>query len=157
MATLKDRSKAKLCVLPDVTIHYPTNVQIGYNVFVNRGVQIDAPSSICIGDGTLIGPHVVINSGNHRFDAPDLWIRNQGHDLRPIIIGSDVWIGANVTILAGAIVGDGCVIGAGAVVSGKIPANSVATGIPARAVRRRGRRPTAENTEESNTAHMDHD
>ncbi|EHN71514.1 DapH/DapD/GlmU-related protein [Aliivibrio fischeri] len=37
--------------------------------------------------------------------------------VRPIIIGNDVWIGANVILLPGITIGDGVIIAAGAVVS----------------------------------------
>jgi len=45
------------------------------------------------------------------------------------------WIAGNVTITAGAKIGNGCVIGAGSVVTGTIPDNTLAYGVPCRAVR----------------------
>ena len=46
-----------------------------------------------------------------------------------------MWCGVNVTILAGVTIGDDVVIGAGSVVTGDIPENSVAAGVPARVLR----------------------
>ena len=125
----------KLCVFSDTVFHYPVNIFIGENVFINRLVTITAPAIVTIGDFALIGPGVVINSGNHRFTSLDLPIRKQGHELRPIHIGRDVWIGANVSVLAGVTIGDGAIIGAGAVVSKDIPPYAVAIGVPARVQR----------------------
>lgn len=49
-------------------------------------------------------------------------------------IGNHVFVGANVTILPNVTIGDYAVIGAGSVVTHDIPANTVAYGVPARAV-----------------------
>ncbi|HJF46585.1 MAG TPA: sugar O-acetyltransferase, partial [Limosilactobacillus oris] len=54
---------------------------------------------------------------------------------KPVTIGSNCWLAANVTICPGVTIGDGCVIGAGAVVTQDMPANSLALGVPAKAVR----------------------
>ena len=54
----------------------------------------------------------------------------------PIVLGRNVWVGSNATILQGVAIGDNAVVGAGAVVTHDIPANSVATGIPAKVVKR---------------------
>ncbi|MGW1585428.1 acyltransferase [Streptomyces sp. NPDC002386] len=123
-----------LCVFPDVTMHYPLNIRVGAEVFINRGVNITAPAPVTLGDHCLIGPYTVINSGNHRFADAKRRIRDQGHDLAPITIGRDVWLGAHVTVLAGTRVGEGAVVGAGAVVTRDIPAHSVAVGVPARVI-----------------------
>lgn len=127
-----------LCVFPDTTVHYPANVSVGTEVFINRGVTITAPAPISIGDKVLIGPYTVINSGNHRFARVDRPIREQGHDLAPIHIQDDVWIGAQATVLAGTTVGHGAVVAAGAVVTRDVAPHSVVAGVPARLVSRRG-------------------
>ena len=57
---------------------------------------------------------------------------------RDVIIGDDVWLGARVMVVAGVEIGDGCIIGASSVVTRSIPAGSIAVGIPARVVGRRG-------------------
>lgn len=58
-------------------------------------------------------------------------------DIRPVIIGSDVWIGARATILGGVHIGHGAVIGAGAVVTRDVPAYAIVVGVPARIIRYR--------------------
>ena len=80
----------------------------------------------------LIGHNVVLATLNHRI-APD-----ERHDLfpAPIRIGKNVWIGANATVLPGVMIGDNAVIAAGAVVTKDVPANAVAAGVPARAIRK---------------------
>lgn len=49
-------------------------------------------------------------------------------------IGDNVFIGMNSIILMGASIGDNAIIGAGSVVSGSIPNNCVALGVPAKPV-----------------------
>jgi acetyltransferase-like isoleucine patch superfamily enzyme len=55
----------------------------------------------------------------------------------PVNIGNDVWIGYRVIIVSGVTIGDGSVIGSGSVVSQNIPPYSVATGNPARVIKKR--------------------
>ncbi|MGA2935842.1 MAG: CatB-related O-acetyltransferase [Syntrophobacteraceae bacterium] len=58
-------------------------------------------------------------------------------DVRPVVIGNDVWIGSRAMILAGVTVGDGSVVGANAVVTKDIEPYSIVAGIPARLIRKR--------------------
>lgn len=51
-----------------------------------------------------------------------------------INVGRNVWFGKNVTLLRGADIGDNCIIGYGSIVNKKIPANSVAAGMPAKVI-----------------------
>lgn len=55
--------------------------------------------------------------------------------VRPIKVGSNVFIGYGSIILPGAVIGDNVIIGAGSIVSREIPSNSVAAGIPARVIK----------------------
>ena len=110
---------------------------IGSDTSLNTNVCLGADfGEIAIGRDVLIAMNVVMRSANHRFDqSPQVAIRSQGHVGAPIVIGDDVWIGANAVITAGVRVGNHCVIGAGSVVTGDIPDNSIAVGVPARVVR----------------------
>ena len=65
-------------------------------------------------------------------------IWQQGEKRLGIVIEDDVWIGSGVRVMDGVRIGRGSVIGAGTVVTKSIPENSVAVGVPARIVGRRG-------------------
>lgn len=63
-------------------------------------------------------------------------------------IGRNVLVGAGACILDGAEIGGGVIIAPNSVVTGRIPANAIAKGDPARVVfQRRGNTPSPEETE----------
>lgn len=130
----------KIYVHPNVTFSYPQNIEIGYNLFINRGTFITAPVKISIGDNVLIGPYVVITSGSHCYEDANTIIRNQGHKLLPIIIEDDVWIGSHAIVLPGVVIGKGAVIAANAVVTKSVDPYTVVAGIPAKKIGSRSNR-----------------
>ena len=54
----------------------------------------------------------------------------------PVTIAKNVWIGERSIILKGTEIGENSIIGAGSVVSGKVPANVVYAGNPAKEIRK---------------------
>lgn len=109
---------------------------IGEHVRVNRGVTIVAYGELLIGDYTMIGEFASVRDANHMIRKGS-YIRNQEHEVKPVKIGSDVWIGRGACILPGVTIGNGSVIGANSVVTKSLPDNVVAVGVPARVVRER--------------------
>lgn len=120
-------------------------IEIGDNVFIGPGAWF-AGRKITIGSNVMFGPRVMIQAGRHDYSATDGLMNRQpelpSELVAGVTIGDDVWIAANVTLIDGARVGDGSVVAAGAVVTGDIPPNSIAAGIPARVIR--ARMPVAE-------------
>lgn len=104
------------------------------DVFVGVGSIIVCREDVFIGRDTLIAEYVVIRDQDHRLDSRP--VRISGFHTSPVYIGQDVWIGCKASILRGSYVGDRCVIGAHALVKSHIPVGMLATGIPARAVKR---------------------
>ena len=103
------------------------------------GIRCEIYGEVTIGNDVMMGPEVVIYTSGHRFDRTDIPMMDQGcAPIQPVVIGNNVWIGRRVIILPGVTIGDGCVIGAGAVVTKDVPAYSVAAGVPARIVGKRG-------------------
>ena len=93
---------------------------------------------VVIGKNVMIGPQCWIYTQNHETSQIDIPMRLQGpQNMKPVIIGDDVWIGGRVTILPGVKIGNGVIIGAGAVVSKNIPDYAVAVGNPAIVVKYR--------------------
>ena len=118
-------------IVPPFTTDFGANIQFGEGVYVNAGVSMQDQGGITIGDGALIGHHVVLATLNHDL-AP-----SRRHDLipKPIVIGKNVWIGANATILQDVTIGDNAVVAAGAVVNKDVPPMAVVGGVPAKIIR----------------------
>lgn len=139
------------------------NVTHGREFRVGRGVIINAPHALSIGnfvavgprsviqvdgtigDFTLVGMHVqIVGREDHAVDevgVPMLWSTwvadREPRKRDAVIIGRDVWVGASSVILSGITIGDGSIVGAGSVVTGDIPPYSIAVGNPARVIGRR--------------------
>ena len=79
----------------------------------------------------------ITDSDGHSLWPPENRSNYSGAEFdEPVVIGENVFIGLNVIILKGAEIGDNSVIGAGSIVRGKIPANCMAAGVPAKVCRR---------------------
>ena len=78
-----------------------------------------------------------IRDANHGMSCREP-MRYQPHTSAPIHIDRDVWIGRGTCILPGVHIGEGSVIGANSVVNKNIPPYTVAAGIPAKVIKKRG-------------------
>lgn len=111
-------------------------VYIGKNTVIGRHCMITAKNLIRLGDNVLMGAYVQVIDTNHGVKAGQT-IRDQKAEIGEVVIGNDVWIGAGAKILMNCHIGDGAIIGANAVVTGDIPPNAIAVGIPARVIKYR--------------------
>ena len=107
------------------------NIRIGKNVFINCCCHFQDQGGITIGDGTLIGSHVVLATINHGQNPA----QRADNLPAPIRIGKNVWIGSQSTILPGVSIGDGSIVAAGAVVTKDVPPNVIVGGVPARVMK----------------------
>lgn len=113
-------------------VTYPSGeIEIGENVFINFGTTMVAESSITIGDNVKIGPYSMIHDTDFHVPGKD-FIHSEG---KPITIEDNAWINSRVLIMKGTVIGEGSVIAAGSVVSGIIPPNVVAGGVPAKIIK----------------------
>lgn len=104
-------------------------VQIGTHCFISAH-----PGGVIIGSHSMLGPFASVVGNDYRYDRLDLPISEQPKTSRGIRIGEGVWIGAGVVVLDGAQIGDGAIITPNSVVSGRINANTVAQGNPAKPI-----------------------
>ena len=121
-------------VFPPFYSEFGKNLTLGEGVFINMGCRFQDTGGISIGDGSLIGHGSTLTTLNHSMDPA----RRADMEPAPVVIGRNVWLGAGVTVVPGVTIGDGAVIGAGAVVTKDVPADTVAAGVPARAIRPTG-------------------
>lgn len=106
------------------------NISIGSHVYIGDGARfLCTMASIIIGDYCMLGPEVMIITGDHRTDVVGKYMFDVTEKLpendQPVHIERDVWVGARAIILKGTRIGEGSVIAAGAVVLGNIPPYSV--------------------------------
>ncbi|WP_285959253.1 sugar O-acetyltransferase [Thomasclavelia spiroformis] len=121
-------------LLSPFTCDYGNNIVLGKNVFINSNCYFMDGAKITVGDNVFIGPSCGFYTANHPLDYQT---RNQGiEQALPISIGNNVWLGGNVIVLPGVKIGDGCVIGVGSVVTKDIEANSIATGVPCKVIKK---------------------
>ena len=112
--------------------NFGRHIQIGKNVFINRGCTFLDLGGIVLEDDVLIGPQVNIITENHPIDPT----QRKMLDLKPVVIKRNVWIGANATLLPGVTVGENAIVAAGAVVTKDVPANTIVGGVPAKFIRK---------------------
>lgn len=120
---------------------------------VEFGVLFSEPGAT-VGAGVYVGPRcilglvtlekdVLLASGvqvpsggkTHRFDDPDVPIRDQGGEVQRVTIGEGAWVGAGAIVMAD--VGKGTIVAAGSVVTKPLPEFVIAAGVPAKVLRPR--------------------
>jgi maltose O-acetyltransferase len=114
------------------------SIEVGARTVFGHHCTVAADDSVRIGENCLIAEMVSIRDHDHDFSSSAVSIIDQGRKTAPIQIGDNVWVGAKATITKGVSIGSNSVIGAHAVVTGDLPEDCVAVGVPARVVRYRG-------------------
>lgn len=97
----------------DFIIHNGTKVEIGSQCLFSTKIDVRTTDS-----------HSIMNEDGERINFD-----------KNIIIGNHVWIGRMVSILKGSQIGDGSVVGSMSLVSGTIPNQVIAAGVPARVIK----------------------
>ncbi len=121
-------------------VRFNPRITIGNNVSLNYDCHIAAVNSISIGNGVLIASKVFITDHYHgTINAEALAIPPAQRTVQSpgkVVIEDNVWIGEGVAVLPNVTIGKNSIIGANSVVTGNIPADSVAAGVPARVIRK---------------------
>ncbi len=110
-------------------------IEIGDRCLIGKGSGIVGHLEIRIGDDVWTGHHIYITDQNHGYDDLGLPISKQVMPERAVSIGDGSWLGHGTIVLPGAQIGKHVVIGANSVVTGTIPDNCVAAGVPAKVIK----------------------
>ena len=119
----------------DIYLYNVDKLSIGNNVSIHSMSYIDATGGITIGNDVSIAHSTTIMSTSHGHGNLRVNIKDQELEAFPVIIYDNVWVGSKVTILAGVSIFSGSIIGAGAVVTKDIEENTIAVGVPAKAIK----------------------
>jgi acetyltransferase-like isoleucine patch superfamily enzyme len=112
-------------------------VRIGAKTVLGQECTISAFQHVAIGRECIVADRAMLIDFDHGIVEVDRPIRMQGIYKRDVDVGNNVWMGYGACVLRGCRVGDNSVLGTYAVVTGDIPANAVAAGVPARVLRMR--------------------
>lgn len=118
--------------------YYSGFIRIANNVWIGQGCFIHGAGGVMVGNNVGIGPNVSVITSTHRDEGPSVPILFADLAFAPVVIEDDSDIGVGAILLPGVTIGRGSQIGAGAVVTKSVPPFSVAAGVPARVLRRRG-------------------
>jgi len=115
-------------------------IKIGKAVYIGTGCTLHGHQGLEIMDDTLLAQNITITPYSHKFDDCTQTIIKQGGHTRKVTIEKDCYIGMCCCILYGADIHEGSIVGSGSVVVHSIPPYSVAVGVPAKVIRKRGDR-----------------
>jgi acetyltransferase-like isoleucine patch superfamily enzyme len=102
----------------------------------------ELPENVIVGKYSSIAKDCHFHdSGTHLYEGNKKVVYtinwDQIRQVKPIIIGNDVWICEGARILTGVTIHDGTIIGAGAVIAKDVPAYAVVIGNPQQIIKHR--------------------
>ena len=109
-------------------------IEIGQNVSINSKSFLNGCGGLSIGDNTRIGTQSIMIASNHKFDDPEVLVKDQ-ITKQGIQIGENIWFGARVTVLDGVNIANNVVVGACSLVSKSIPEAGVYVGTPTKKIK----------------------
>ncbi|SFD08832.1 acyltransferase [Clostridium uliginosum] len=115
----------------NVRFNIPDNIEVGDNVFLNRGVFIDSKGGVILGNSVVITEGVTIFTHSHL--EHDHFLR----EYSPVIVEDYAKIYSNSTILPGVTIGKQSIVAACSLVDKSVEANSLVAGVPAKEMRNR--------------------
>ena len=111
---------------------------VGDDTFIGHGCSFAVAGSVRIGSHCLLaGGVTVADNDGHPLEADRRRRREpvSPEQVKPVVIGDDVWLGRGAMVLKGVTINRGAVVGAHALVTRDVPANTVVAGNPARTVK----------------------
>ena len=110
------------------------HIEIGRDVSINSKSFINGCGGVKIGDNTRIGTQSIIIASNHKFDDPDVLVKD-AITKQGVQLGENIWLGARVTVLDGVQIANDTVIGACSLVTKPLTESGVYVGVPAKKIK----------------------
>ncbi|EHI98188.1 hexapeptide repeat-containing transferase [Clostridium sp. DL-VIII] len=115
----------------NVRFNVPDNIEIGDNVFLNRGTFLDSKGGIVIGNSVTLTEGVTVFTHSH--EEHDHVSRTYA----PVIIKDYAKVYSNTTILPGVTIEKQGIVAACSLVVGDVSGNTMVGGVPAKPIRER--------------------
>ena len=115
---------------------YDGKLIIKDGVNIGQGTHIIASSELIIEKNATLSSYVFISDCHHGYEDIETNIMRQPLIVKPVHIGEGCLIGRGVAVLAGVSIGKHSVIGANSVVTKSVPDYCIATGIPAKVIKK---------------------
>lgn len=117
-------------------INKTNTVIVGNNFFMGNYCHIAC--DVIIGNDVMFASFVALVGGDHRFDKIGFSMRSSGRgEIKPIVIGNDVWIGHGTIIMNGVKIGEGAIVAAGSVVAKDVEPYTIVGGNPTKFIKKR--------------------
>lgn len=114
-------------------------LSIGRRTYVGHQCSFAVASQITVGSDCYIATGCFfLDSPGHPLDPARrlAHLPPDAEQVRPVVIGDNVWIGTQAMIMPGVTIGEGSVVAARAVVTADVPPYTVVGGTPARVIKR---------------------
>ncbi len=118
------------------SVNYHGNIKIGSHFSAQQYFYISSADHITIGDNVLIGGNVFITDNDHGINPELGSYQKQQLTTSPVVICDNCWLGEKTIVLKGVTIGSYSIIGAGSVVTKDIPPYCIATGNPAKVIKK---------------------
>jgi acetyltransferase-like isoleucine patch superfamily enzyme len=123
--TFIGRNSILSCKNGDIVIGEGANIGFNCELFSAARVELGARALLAAYCYVIGGDHVWSGTGD---------VLAQERRATGVKVGEGAWLGAGVKVLDGTTVGARAIVGAGAVVTGDVPEQAIAVGVPARIV-----------------------
>lgn len=104
---------------------------VGDNVRFTGEGRFFGGGGLRVGNNCSIGRNCTILTTSHNYKNAKSLPYDDVKNVRPVVLGDNVWVGINVTIGPGVTVGDGAIVSYGSVVTKSIPPMAIVGGNPA--------------------------
>jgi putative colanic acid biosynthesis acetyltransferase WcaF len=112
-----------------IRIKFPWRLTIGPRCWIGEGVWIHNQGQLTIGADTVISQESFLTTGSHEIRSTMELV------IKPVTIGSGVWVTSRCMVLSGVVIGDNAVILPGSVVDRSVDPQSIYGGVPARFIK----------------------